>query len=347
MWQRRFSLGTHECPSDTELRRIKPWFVDVSHARRVFETNQREDRMAYRASAMTWSRSERTCLFQDLGSEIRGGLRAGIVFSTVRVRRSMEDTITSNESPSCFRKLRAHKSVVQHKGAQSSSNMGINRVRAAEVIHASEERFETSRPSTVLTQRDPMRAHGAWIYLFASVAAGALVGAERGLEPAMLVATGFVGAFLVTAAIARGVRRKGRQTLVGASLAALAPLAALWLGAEPSFLVVAAIAALPAVAAVVLAKRLGFLSHAAVVMGIAALAMAAPVTAVAGGATALRSAVLFGLLWSFFCRQSLRVSAALAAGGAWDRKALRARGLREAAITAVWALVVAVSLRIF
>ena len=75
-----------------------------------------------------------------------------------------------------------------------------------------------------------MRAHGAWVYLFASVAAGALVGAERGVERAMLVGTGFAGAFLVTAALVTGGRRKGRQVLVGSALAVLTPLAALWLG---------------------------------------------------------------------------------------------------------------------
>ena len=59
-------------------------------------------------------RPEGTCLFQDLGSEIWGGLRAGIVFSEVLSRSCMENTITSNESPSCFGKLGAQKSLDQY-----------------------------------------------------------------------------------------------------------------------------------------------------------------------------------------------------------------------------------------
>ena len=71
--------------------------------------------MAYWASAMTWSRPERTCLFQDLGSEIPGGLCADIVISEVLYRSAMETTITSNESPSCFEKLGAQKSLDQYR----------------------------------------------------------------------------------------------------------------------------------------------------------------------------------------------------------------------------------------
>lgn len=194
---------------------------------------------------------------------------------------------------------------------------------------------------------DPVRAHAAWIYLFASIASGALVGANHGVEPAMLAGTGFVGAFLVTAAISVGARRKVRQILVGASLAALAPVGALWLDAEPVFLAVAALAVLPAVAAVVLEKTLGFLSPTTLVVGIAALALAAPVAAVAGGASVERGALLFGLLWPFFSWRTLRVAAPLAGGAAWDREELRSRGLREAAIAGGWTVAVALSLRIF
>jgi hypothetical protein len=192
-----------------------------------------------------------------------------------------------------------------------------------------------------------MRAHGAWIYLFASIGAGALVGAQRGVEPAMLVGTGFVGVFLVIAALAAGLQRKGRQILVGASLATLGPLGALGLGAQPAFLMVAALAILPAVSAVVLARKTGPLSPTTLVVGIAALTLSAPVTAVAGGASLQRGAVLFGLLWPFYCWQTLRVAASLPVEAAWDRQVLRARGLREAALAAVWALAVAMGLRMF
>ena len=194
-------------------------------------------------------------------------------------------------------------------------------------------------------QPDPKRAHGAWIYLFASVGAGALVGAGERVEPLMLVGTGFVAAFLVAAGLSAGARRHGRQIVAGTALAALAPLTALWLGARPEFLVLAAAAVPIAVAAVVLEKKLGFLSRSALVSGIAALAMAAPVVAAAGGTTVARSALLFGSLWPFYCWRTLRIAAPLRAGAPWDPEKLRARGLREAAIAAVWTLVVAIAWR--
>lgn len=194
---------------------------------------------------------------------------------------------------------------------------------------------------------DPMRAHGAWIFLFASVASGAIVGAEHGVEPPLLAGTGFVGAFLVGSSISVGPRRKLRQLLLGTGLAAVAPLAALWLGAEPVFITVAVFATVPAVAAIILARSLGFLSPAALVTGIAALALAAPVVALAGDASVVRAALLFCLLWPFFCWRTLATAASLAAGSAWNRQALRERGLREAAIAATWTAAVTISLRVF
>lgn len=193
---------------------------------------------------------------------------------------------------------------------------------------------------------DPVRAHGAWVYLFASVGAGAIVGAGRGVEPALLVGTGFSGAFLCAAALAVGVHRRHRQLLVGAAAMLLAPLAALWLGAEPAFLVVAAYAVALAAGAVLIAARLGSLSRPAMAIGIAAIASAAPAAAVSGGASAGRAAALFLLLWPFYCWRSLRLAASLEAQGAWDRDALRSRGLREATIAALWTLAVATVLRL-
>jgi len=194
---------------------------------------------------------------------------------------------------------------------------------------------------------DPMRAHGAWVDLFAAIGGGALVGAERGVEPALLVGTGFAGAFLVVAAVSVGVKRRLRQTLVGAGLALLAPLLALWLGAEPGFLVVMGCAAVVGAAAITLERSVGLLSRSTLIVGIAALALAAPASAVAGGAGAVRAALLFGLLWPVFAWRSLRVAATLPVGHPWNREELRARGLREAAIAALWTLFVAIGLRCF
>ncbi len=205
---------------------------------------------------------------------------------------------------------------------------------------------ESSTSTVGLPQIDPLRAHGAWIYLFSSVAAGALVGADYGVERPLLVGTGFAGAYLVMAALATDPRRKGRQIAVGISLAALAPLVALWLDAEPTFLSIAAATAIPGIAAVMLARKRGLLSRATMIVGLAALVMVAPMAATAGGTGLSRSFGLFLLLWLFFCWQTLRVAALVKPGQPWNRPQLRAQGLRQAAIAAVWALTVAMALRI-
>lgn len=192
---------------------------------------------------------------------------------------------------------------------------------------------------------DPIRAHGAWVYLFASVGAGALVGAEQGVEVPMLVGTAFAGGFLVAAAVAAGLKRKGRQVFVGLALIVLAPLIALWLGADRRFLTVAAFAGVPAILALVLEKTRGFLSASAMTTGIAALVMAAPTAAVAGGASVAHSLWLVALLTPVYSWRSLRIAKPLHSGGTWDPVALRARGLREAALAAGWSLSVAFLLR--
>lgn len=209
-----------------------------------------------------------------------------------------------------------------------------------------EEAVAIAGSAAELRQVNPMRAHGAWIYLFASIASGALVGTQHAVELPMLVGTGFAGAFLVAAAISAGVQQRARQLLLGGSLVALAPLNALWLGAEPGFLVVAACAAVPAIAAIALAKRVGCLARSYLLVGVAAVAMAAPVTAVAGGASFQRAAVLFGLLWAFFSWRTLLVAATVNDQEPWDGQQMKARGLREAAIGAVWTLAVTIVLRI-
>jgi hypothetical protein len=122
-------------------------------------------------------------------------------------------------------------------------------------------------------------------------------------------------------------------------------MAALWLDAESVFLSVATLALLPAAASIVAERKFGFLSNAALVTGVVSLTMAAPVVAAAGGAGWPQNATLFGLLSVVFCWRTMRVAKPLQAGAAWDRNELRARGLREAAITAVWTLAVVVALR--
>ncbi len=191
-----------------------------------------------------------------------------------------------------------------------------------------------------------MRAHGAWIYLFLSIGAGALVGTFRAVEPALLAGTGFAGAFLVLAAVHVGPRKKLRQLLLGTALTVFAPVLAVWLGAKPVFLFPAALTLLPACTAIVLAKNSGALSPATLVSGIAALTMSAPVTAFAGGSSPLPSAILYIFLWSFFSWRALRIANSLVPGVGWNRELLRIQGLREAALSAIWTLAVALGLRL-
>jgi len=206
---------------------------------------------------------------------------------------------------------------------------------------------EVSSPVEAMRKLDPMRAHGAWIYLCASVTAGALVGANYGVEPAMLVGTSFVGAFLVAAGIAVSVRRKRRQIVTGLGLAIFATLGALAFQARPQYLPITLLAAALAIATVILAKKLGYLAPATMLTGVAALAMAAPVSAIAGGATMLRAATLFGLLWPVYSWRTFLVAAAYTGGIVSSNAELRSRGLQEAALAAVWSLAVAITLRIF
>lgn len=86
---------------------------------------------------------------------------------------------------------------------------------------------------------DPVRAHGAWIYIFLSVAAGSMLEAKHGVEPALLGGTSFVGAYLVIAAFVVGIAREQRQALVGIAQLLVAPPLALALGGDSSLLLVA------------------------------------------------------------------------------------------------------------
>jgi hypothetical protein len=193
---------------------------------------------------------------------------------------------------------------------------------------------------------NPMRAHGAWVFLFASVAAGALLSDSYGVERAMLAGTGCAGAFLVASALSFHMWKKGRQMLVGICLAVLTPLGALWLDPDPRFIWVATIA-LPLTAATVIASRYrGLLSTGAILTGVASLVMAAPVTAIAGGASDGKALAVFALLWPFYSWRTMRIAAPLATQP-WNRQALKSQGLKEAAVAAGWALAVTCALHLF
>ncbi len=190
-----------------------------------------------------------------------------------------------------------------------------------------------------------MRAHGAWVYLFCSIGAGALVGSGRGVEPALLVGTGFAGAFLVFAAFTTAGAFRPRKVAAGSLLAVSAPLLALWWPrVETDFLFVLGLSLLPALGTILLEQSRGMLARTTQLMGVATLTMAAPTSGLAGGATPADAALLFGLLWPFFAWRCLHVMASLRGQHPWNREELRRRGLREAAFAALWTLGVSLAL---
>jgi len=193
---------------------------------------------------------------------------------------------------------------------------------------------------------NPMRAHGAWVYLFAAIGSGTVVGADHGVEIPLLVGTGFIGGFQVMAGIAIGLRQKQRQILIGLLWATVTSLAALWLGANPPFLAIALLAILPGTATILYEQRRGWLATETLVVGVTALAFAAPVVAVAGGTSVARGALLFGLLWPFFFWRTLRIARRLAKDPVWIPEELKRQGLREAVHAALWAIAVGVTLRV-
>jgi hypothetical protein len=203
---------------------------------------------------------------------------------------------------------------------------------------------EPSRRVTVMPQPDLSQAHGAWVYLFACVAAGSMIADGHRVEPPLLVGTGAAGMFLVATALAHGARRKRRQLVLGYVLAISMPLLALALGAEKDFVAIGPLAVVGAAGTIGLARLHGLLATSTIALGVATLSTCAPAVALAGGASATDAALAFALLASVFCWRSLRL-AALARGQApWPRAELRAQGLREAGMAAVWAMAVAVAL---
>ena len=188
---------------------------------------------------------------------------------------------------------------------------------------------------------DLMHAHGAWVFLTVSVGTGAFWAQDAMLLPALLAGTAHAGAFLLVAGMLRG--SGGRSAAArGGALALGGALAALALGAEPTFLVVEAFALLPALAAVAAARWLGALSVTAIAMGSLAIALAAPVAACAGGASPMRAALLALLLAPFFAWRTAAVLARLRSTSGGRRASLRDWGLREAGFAAVWSLTLAV-----
>jgi hypothetical protein len=187
---------------------------------------------------------------------------------------------------------------------------------------------------------DLLRAHGVWVWLAVSVASGALWAREALLVPALLAGTAHAGAFVLVAS-AFGRSGDARTCAKGAAIAVAASLLAVWLGAPRAFLALEALTLVPAAGALLAAGRFGPLSRPTLAAGALAVAMAAPVTACAGGVAPARAALLALLLAPFFAwrAQSVVVRPRTTSDG--RRESLRARGLREAGFAAAWSLGIA------
>jgi hypothetical protein len=183
---------------------------------------------------------------------------------------------------------------------------------------------------------DPARAHGAWVYLVVSILAGALTAIGQGFLPALLAGTGYAGVFLTASAAALGPGRWHKRFAIGVVLALVPPGLALLLGADPAFLAYAPIAAFPAGASGWFAIRRGFQSPPALAFAVAALALAAPSAACAGGTSQTLGWMLLGMLVPFFVWRTWRLGALMKSEKGWTKQRLRRIGLTEAALAVGW-----------
>lgn len=183
---------------------------------------------------------------------------------------------------------------------------------------------------------DPIRAHGAIVFLALSVLAGALSALGGGFVPALLAGVGFAGVFLIGSGLAIGIGRGWRRVAIGMALAVFAPLFAVDLGADPRFFAYGMLALFPAGLSAWFAERRGFQSPIALALGVCALVVAAPSAACAGGVTLSTSSVLLALLVPFYVWRTVHIRYRLTMAKDLDRARLRRIGQREAALAGAW-----------
>ena len=183
---------------------------------------------------------------------------------------------------------------------------------------------------------DPLRAHGALVFLAFSVLAGALSAIGEGFLPALLAGLGFAGVFLIGSAAAVGFRRGRLRFLVGLAIAVLAPALAVQIGANPAFFAYGMLALFPAGLSAWFAERRGFQSPIALALAVCAIVVAAPSAACAGGATMSRSAVLLLLLVPFFIWRTLKIRHLIGSRKDLGRADLKRIGKREAVLAGLW-----------
>ena len=192
---------------------------------------------------------------------------------------------------------------------------------------------------------DPLRAHGAWVYLIVSILAGALTAPGSGYGPALLAGGGLLGAFVTGSSLAAGGRRAVVARLaLGLPLTIGALLLASRLGADRLFPFMSLLAIPPGLLAAWYANAQGFLSPGALAWGVTALAVAAPTAATAGGASPRSALLVLAFLVPFFYWRTWMLAWALRRG--WTRQRFQRQGLIESALAVAWAAVAVAVVRL-
>ncbi len=188
---------------------------------------------------------------------------------------------------------------------------------------------------------DPAGAHGAWVYLALSILAGALTALGKGFLPALLAGVGFAGIFICASALALlGKPGMGKRLAKGLPLAILAPVVALYLGAPPTYLGYSLVALFPAALSGYYAETHGFASAGALSFAVAALVLAAPSAACAGGVSLHTNLFLLLFLTPFFAYRTWIVRDAITNTKGWTKAKLKRQGYMEAAYGVGWTLLV-------
>jgi len=175
------------------------------------------------------------------------------------------------------------------------------------------------------------------LHLGVATGAGALLASGEGILPPLLAGSTFAGGFLVAAIADQGLRRR-RPLVLGLALACLAPFAARLAGALPDFLWVLPLALMSGGVTLFLARRHSVLSNSVVLFGVSTLGLAAPTSALAGGADVQRALGLYLLLTPVLVVRALLLAIRLRGTTRWEPELLRAWGRREAAIAGAWGL---------
>lgn len=184
---------------------------------------------------------------------------------------------------------------------------------------------------------DPARAHGAWVFLALAILAGALSAIGTGVVPALAAGAAFAGVFiLASAAGARGAAPRRRRILFGTALLAGGATLTILEDAPLTWLVFAAAAILPVAVAGYFAFHSGFRSSHTLAFAVLALALAAPASACAGGASPLDALLLLALLVPVYVWRAVLTGRRIAESSSWTRARLRRQGLLEAAYALAW-----------